>query len=250
MRLEGKNTIITGASFGIGAATARRFAKEGARLVLIARSRDALEQLTQELRDQGCEAHYCCADFADAGQVRDSAQFAFDTLGSVDVLINNAGGYHGSPFLKLSLADWRHTLDVHLTSLFMMSQYVAREMVKAEQGTIINMSSTNGLIGEKGGAHYNAAKGAIVLLTKTMAIELAPHKIRVNAVCPGMIRTRITEPVWGNEEVLADWTRNKILLGRVGEPEEVASAFVFLASDDASFITGECMVIDGGQLAH
>jgi 3-oxoacyl-[acyl-carrier protein] reductase len=170
-------------------------------------------------------------------------------LGGIDVLINNAGTATREPFVEIATERWDRILDVNLRGEFLVAQRVARRMIeRGRGGSIVNMASTNALEGEAGYAHYNASKGGIAMLTRTMAIELGPHGIRVNAVCPGKIET----PLQGEAEDAAytgRFVRERIPLGRSGTPEEVAAVYAFLASDEASFITGELLVVDGGQLA-
>jgi NAD(P)-dependent dehydrogenase (short-subunit alcohol dehydrogenase family) len=168
------------------------------------------------------------------------------------VLINNAGIAWREPFLEITAEHWDRIIEVNLRGIFLVAQAVARRMVaEGRRGTIVNMSSTNGLGGEEDFAHYNASKGGIVLLTKTMAVELGPLGIRVNAVCPGYIRSPLNETIAAGlgEGFVADYERDRIPLGRAGTVEEVAAAYAFLASDEASFVHGETLVVDGGQLA-
>jgi 3-oxoacyl-[acyl-carrier protein] reductase len=174
-----------------------------------------------------------------------TAVAAFD---HVDILANIAGIAHDEPFLEITDEWWNRTLAVNLTGVFYCSQIVARHMVaRGIAGRIVHMASTNGLVGEELLAHYNASKFGVVGLTKTMAIELAPHNIRVNSVCPGLIQTRLTQSAIDNPE----WVKGylpKIPMQRFGKPEEVAAAVAYLASTDSGFITGNQLVIDGGQL--
>lgn len=252
--LSEKNAVVTGASFGIGHATVKRLAEEGCNLFIIARTQSRLYELCQELRGDGAVVDFAPADFTKSDDIENAADIAigfFSELGGIHILVNNAGTYEGKPFLELDTESWDYMLNLKLRSMFQISRIIGNDMVVSNRKgcSIVNMSSTNGLIGETDGAHYNAANGGAITLTKTMAIELGKHGIRVNAVCPGMIRTRITKPVWDNPDILNVW-KKKLLLGRIGKPEEVAAAIAFLASEEASFITGECLVIDGGQLSH
>jgi 3-oxoacyl-[acyl-carrier protein] reductase len=175
--------------------------------------------------------------------------FCLERYGGLDVLINNAGICRGEPFLEIREETWDETMRVNLKGQFLVAQAAARVMVKAGSGAIVNMSSTNGLVGEAGYTAYNASKGGVTLMTKTMALELGPHGIRVNCVAPGYIVTPMSQAIDSENSILT-YAREKIPLGRVAGPEEVAAVYAFLASDDASFINGETVVVDGGQLAQ
>jgi 3-oxoacyl-[acyl-carrier protein] reductase len=170
-------------------------------------------------------------------------------LGGIDALANNAGTAWQEPFVDITAEHWDRILDVNLRGEFLVAQRVARAMIaRGRGGAIVNMASTNAFEGERGYAHYDSSKGAIAMLTRTMAAELGPHAIRVNALCPGKIAT----PLQGeaeDPEYTARFVRDRIPLGRSGTPEEVAAAYAFLASDEASFVTGSLLVVDGGQLA-
>jgi 3-oxoacyl-[acyl-carrier protein] reductase len=181
----------------------------------------------------------------DVARLVDAAETA---LGSIDVLINNAGIAHKDAFLEIDVAEWDRIVRVNLRGMFLVAQAVARRMVARESGVIVNMASTNALGGEELLAHYNASKGGVLQLTRTMALELGRHGIRVNCLCPGFIRTPLNDAI-SDETFMAEYERDKIPLRRAGTPEEVAAAYAFLASDDASFIHGEALVIDGGQTA-
>jgi 3-oxoacyl-[acyl-carrier protein] reductase len=247
-RLDGKTAIVTGAARGIGKAIATRFAREGARLFLCDLLREQLEKTCAELRSLG-DVHGDVIDVTDRAAVDAMVGRARRLFGHIDVLANNAGIGGFTPFLDLTDAEWRRMLDVDLTGVFTCSQVVARVMREQGSGSIVNMASTNGLRGEALEAHYNAAKGGVVLLTKTMAIELAPYGIRVNSVCPGFIATDLARESGMTEDEIAAY-KHKIPMGRSGHPDEVASAFLFLASDDASFITGTELIVDGGQICQ
>jgi 3-oxoacyl-[acyl-carrier protein] reductase len=178
---------------------------------------------------------------------------ACEALGGIDVLINNAGIAWREPFLRITPAHWDRVMAVNLRGMFLVAQAVARVLVdQGSGGVIVNMSSTNGLGGEADYAHYNASKGGVLLLTRTMAVELGRYGIRVNALCPGYIATPLNAAIsadLGEDEFAGRYADHNIPLGRPGQSSEVAAAYAFLASDDASFITGAEIVIDGGQLA-
>jgi NAD(P)-dependent dehydrogenase (short-subunit alcohol dehydrogenase family) len=246
--LSGKGVLITGGSRGIGRAAAQRFLEEGARVFICGLEQFEVKAAVDELGALGTIAGTAC-DVANEGMVSLLIQKAEDFLQRIDILINNAGIAWAEPFLEITAQHWDQILAVNLRGMFLVAQGVAQRMAAdGKGGAIVNMSSTNGLVGEERYAHYNASKGGVLLLTKTMALELGKYGIRVNALCPGYIQTPLSQSI-DDPEFSAAYARDKIPLRRVGKPEEVAAAYAFLASDDASFIHGEGLVIDGGQLA-
>jgi 3-oxoacyl-[acyl-carrier protein] reductase len=246
-RFDEKVVIITGASRGIGKATAERFGSEGAKLALISNEASDLANAADEFSKLGYPVLPLAADVSDPVSVDSAVKQVIEHFGRIDVLVNNAGIAWEENFLDITVENWRKIMDVNLNGMFFVAQAVSKQMVKQENGVIINMSSTNGIVGEAKYAHYNASKGGVMLLTKTMAIELGAYHIRVNAVCPGYIQTPMSEAI-DSPEFVAEYIRTKIPLGRVGKPKDVAGIFAFLASEDAAFITGEAIVVDGGQL--
>ncbi|WP_067474714.1 SDR family NAD(P)-dependent oxidoreductase [Actinomadura hibisca] len=249
--LAGKGVLITGGSSGIGAATARRFLTEGARVVLCGLGEDEVAAAVAELSGLGAVDGLAC-DVSDPGQVAALMEHAVAVLGRVDVLINNAGTAWREPFLEITPAHWDTIMAVNLRGMFLVGQAAARHMVERGGGAIVNMSSTNGLGGEADYAHYNSSKGGVLLLTRTMAVELGPLGVRVNAVCPGYIRTPLNSAIAADLDpgFVSGYEREQIPLGRAGLADEVAGAYAFLASDDASFVNGAELVVDGGQLAR
>jgi NAD(P)-dependent dehydrogenase (short-subunit alcohol dehydrogenase family) len=246
--LEGKGVLVSGGSRGIGLAAAERFLQEGSRVFLCGIDGDEVEVAVKELRAIGSVDGIGC-DVSREEDVERLVAEAEGFLGAIDVLVNNAGIAWREPFLEIATERWDRLLEVNLRSQFLVARRVARSMLeRARGGAIVNMASTNALEGEAGYAHYNASKGAIAMLTRTMAIELGPHGIRVNALCPGKVATRLQADA-EDAEYTARFERERIPLGRSGTPAEVAAAYAFLASDDASFINGELLVVDGGQLA-
>jgi NAD(P)-dependent dehydrogenase (short-subunit alcohol dehydrogenase family) len=246
--LSGKGVVVSGGSRGIGLAAARRFLEEGARLFVGGLDDDENEAAVAALTGLGV-VDGAAFDVSSVAEVDTFVTRAEVFLGGIDVLANNAGIAWQEPFLDIAPEHWDRVIAVNLRGEFLVGQRVARSMIaRGRGGAIVNMASTNAFEGEAGYAHYDASKGAIVMLTRTMAAELGPHGIRVNALCPGKIST----PLQGEAED-ADYTarfvREHIPLGRSGTPEEVAAAYAFLASDEASFITGALLVVDGGQLA-
>jgi len=248
-RLAGKRAIVTGAGRGIGKAIAAKFLTEGARLYICDVAAERLHQATDELGQLG-EVHALAGDLVDDALCARVIADATQRLGGIDILVNNAGIAIVQPFREQTRATWDQTLAVNLTAPFLLSQLAAEVMIaQGTGGAIVNMASTNGHVGERGLAAYNASKAGVVLLTKTAAIELAEHNIRVNCVAPGWIQTDLAAD-GGHDPAFVAAYLEKIPLRRYGQPEEVANLFAFLASDEASFITGESVVIDGGQLAE
>ena len=242
--LRDKGILITGGTSGIGLATARRFQQEGARVFVCGIDATELQTVTEELTAPGT--------VADVSQERDVTRLVNESaasLGRIDVLINNAGIARKARFIDLTPQEWDETIAVNLRGMFLVAQGVVREMLADGQGgAIVNMASTNALGGEEEFAHYNASKGGVLQLTRTMAVELGPSGIRVNCVCPGFIDTPLNRHL-ATEDEMREYERTKVPLGRRGGAQEVAAAFAFLASDDASFVHGEALVIDGGQTA-
>jgi NAD(P)-dependent dehydrogenase (short-subunit alcohol dehydrogenase family) len=245
--LTDKTVLVSGGSSGIGKATVRRLLEEGCRVHLSGIDPQEVAEALAELSPLGVVGATSC-DVADEANVERLVAEAERELGSIDILINNAGIARKDAFLEIDVATWDRMLRVNLRGMFLMAQAVARRMVSRGTGVIVNMASTNALGGEAEFAHYNASKGGVLQLTRTMAVELGRHGIRVNCLCPGFIRTSMNDAI-SDAAFVEAYERDKIPLGRVGTPEEVAAAYAFLASDDASFIHGEALVVDGGQLA-
>lgn len=247
-RLEGKIAVITGAASGIGAATARRFRSEGAALMLADVNEEGGRSLAKELdRGRGLVV-FETVDVSDRGQVERLMQKTVDRFGRLDIVFNNAGigAYGKTPDLDLEI--WHRVIDVDLHSVFYGCRAAIPHMRKSGGGAIVNTASISGLFGDYGLAAYNAAKGAVVNYTRTAAADHARENIRVNCVCPGPIDTALTSPVLAMPAAVERYNE-LIPMGRVGRAEEVAAAVLFLASDDASYVTGTALVVDGGVTA-
>jgi NAD(P)-dependent dehydrogenase (short-subunit alcohol dehydrogenase family) len=246
--LEGRAVLVSGGGGGIGRATSRRFLEEGARVFLTALESDEADAVAEELRPIGWIQGARC-DVRNEEEVASVVERADDALGGIDVLANNAGVAWKEPFLEISTESWDRMMKVNLRGMFLMAQAAARRIIeRGRAGCIVNMASTNAFGGEENFAHYNASKAGVLLLTKTMAVELGPQGVRVNCICPGFIDTPLNRHLAGEEEMAA-YERERIPLGRRGNAEEVGAAFAFLASDDASFVHGAALVVDGGQTA-
>ena len=241
--LKDKRVLITGGAGGIGTETAARFLAEGSRVVVLDRDTAALRRLERELPSLSGAIK---ADVSDPDDVARAFEELDNLMGGLDVLINNAGISIRHHFVDISPQEWRQVMAVNLDGVFFVAQQAARRMLAGDGGVILNMGSTNGLMGYPYYADYNASKAGVIELTRSMALELAPT-VRVNAVCPGFIMTPMQEAEYTLEMRRA--FEAKVPLGRLGRPEDVAALFAFLASDDAVFITGQCFVIDGGEIA-
>jgi meso-butanediol dehydrogenase/(S,S)-butanediol dehydrogenase/diacetyl reductase len=239
--LTDKRILITGAAGGIGTATAARFLEEGAQVIALDRDAEALHRLRGALAGL---SGAIVADVTDPEQVTHAIEEMDRLLGGLDVLINNAGISQRHGFLDITPDAWRRLMAVNLDGAFCVAQAAARRMLAGQGGTILNMGSTNGLLGYPYYADYNASKAGLIELTRSMALELAPA-IRVNAICPGWILTPMQEAEYTPE--MRQAFARKVPLQRLGQPEDVAALFAFLASDDAGWITGQCFVIDGGE---
>jgi NAD(P)-dependent dehydrogenase (short-subunit alcohol dehydrogenase family) len=253
-RFAGKVALVTGGGSGIGRAAASAFAREGANVVVAGRGLERLHETVRLIEETGGHALPVAVDVARAAEVEAMVEKTVQTYGRLDYAFNNAGGFYllcGRPALTADIAeeDWDHIVDINLKGIWLCMKYEIPQMLKRGGGAIVNTSSTDGQRGGPYRASYVAAKHGVIGLTKTAALEYAKQGIRVNAVCPGWIRTlpvkrRIQDNPDSEQQIIAQQP-----IGRLGEPEEIAEAVVWLCSDAASFVTGDAMAVDGGQLA-
>ena len=247
--LEGKTAFITGGRRGLGKAIALGFAEAGADVAICDQviTDGELEETADEIRKLGRRSLAIQADITRKGDVEKMVQKAVDEFGGIDIFMNNAGQYIPSPTLELSEEDWDAVLDTHLKGSFLCSQAAGKVMVKQKRGTIINMASLGGIRPVQSPGGYDTAKAGLIMFTSSLAIELAPYNIRVNAIAPGFPKTKMNEGVRSNPQLLKKFEA-AIALGRFGEPAEIATTAIFLASDASSYITGITILVDGGFL--
>jgi len=245
MTLSGRVALVTGASQGIGRACAVKLAALGATLAVAARSQEKLAELVKEIEDSGGKASAFPVDVADEEQVKSTFKTAIAQLGKIEILVNNAGITRDQLVMRMKRADWDSVLNTNLTSAYLCTQQAIGSMLKQRWGRIINVTSVFGQMGQAGQANYAASKAGLIGLTMAIAREVGSRNITCNAVAPGFIETAMTS---GFSEDFKQNALKAIPLGRVGTPEDVANAVAFLASDEASYITGHVLSINGGML--
>jgi NAD(P)-dependent dehydrogenase (short-subunit alcohol dehydrogenase family) len=248
-RLSGKVALVTGAASGIGLETAKLFLEEGASLVVTDVSEE-IDQVAKNFRSVGSNAVSVVGDVSKESDSERMVRSAVDAFGRLDILFNNAGYSFHSSAHELRIEDWERQIAVNLTGTFLVSKYAVRPMMEKKSGSIVNNASTHGLIGTKEDAPYSASKGGVISLTKQMAVDYAQYNIRVNCVCAGPTLTpRIQRAIDASPDPKAriDRSIDRVLFHRFAHPREIAYGVLFLASDEASFVTGSSLVIDGGQ---
>ena len=244
-RFAGQVALVTGAARGIGRAVAARLLAEGARVFAVDLEAEVVQRAAAELSAGGGTVEAIAGDVASRDDVRRMVRTCIDRAGGLDLLISNAGIADVQPLLEIDDRSWQRILDVNLTGTFLCTQEAARVMAPRGGGAIVVTASTNAFWVESNLAHYNASKGGVIAFVRSAALDLAPHGIRVNAVEPGVVRTRLAAFVTEDPAAAADYLR-RIPLNRFAEPDDVASAILFLASKEASYITGQALILDGG----
>lgn len=243
-RLENKVAIITGGTAGIGAAAARKFAQEGAKVTVWARNAEKGKAFVEAMAKEGYTICFDAVDTSNYEQVVAATKRVFDANGKIDILINNAGITNDSTLKKMTPEQWQSVIDINLTGTFYCTKAVNQYMVEAGWGRIINVSSVVGLYGNFGQTNYVATKAGVIGMTKTLCRELGKKGVTVNAVAPGFIATDMVAKM--PEDVLAGMVA-KVPVGRLGKPEDIANAFCFLASDEAAYVNGSVLSVDGGM---
>lgn len=246
MRLKDKTALVTGSSRGVGRAVALGFAKEGANVVVNYTSNEkAANEVVEAIQSMGSKAVAVKADVAQKSDAETLVKTGIETFGRLDILVNNAGFTRPAMMIKMAEEQWDAVVDIHLKGAFLCSQAAALQMKEQNSGKIINVTSVAGLVGTVGQINYSAAKGGILSMTKSIARELARYSVCANVISLGIVATDMTEKIRSDEK-LKEIYMNRILLKRFAEPDDISPAFVFLASDESNYITGQLLCVDGG----
>lgn len=251
-QLKGRGAIVTGAGRGLGKAMSLALAQAGAHVAVFDINLEDAEATAREISASGVNTFSAQIDVTDAEQVQHGVQMASQKLGSLDILVNNAGVTSRSPFEDLEQQDWERVLNVNLGGIYQCSRWMAKHLIDHNKpGVIINIASISGFVGNRGGynSHYCATKGGVIALTRSLAVEWAPHKIRVNAIAPGYFVTPMTDRLKNINRAFYDELIGRVPLGRFGNASDLAGAVVYLASDASAYVTGHILVIDGGYTA-
>ena len=246
MRLKDKTAIITGGGSGIGLATARAFCKEGAKVILFGRRKEKLISAADELGDSVLIVQGDMTHNDDLDQLINKT---LNNFKGIDILVNSAGLYNGAPLHEISDSQWDGIMDINIRSIFQLTRRVLPTMIAQKSGSIVHISSILGLIAVPQVAAYNVSKGALNQFSRSIAVEYGSYGIRSNSICPGLIETDMTADLMKDASLMQEWSK-EYPIGRFGKPEDVASACLFLASDESSFITGTVLPVDGGFTAH
>ena len=246
MRLEGKSAIITGGGSGIGLACAKLFSNEGAKVAIIGRRKNRLELAAKEV-----EGHILpvVGDLTNNNDLDNLISKTLHAFKKIDIVVNNGGIFSGSSVHETKDEDWNTIMNTNINSVFQLTKRVLPHMMKRKAGTFVHIASILGLVAAPGVAAYNVSKGALLQFNRSIAVEYGSLGIRSNAVCPGLVKTEMTEDLMKDEKLMLEWSKD-YPIGRFGVPEDIASACLYLASDESSFVTGIALPVDGGFTAH
>ena len=246
MRLEGKSAIITGGGTGIGLSCAQLFYNEGAQVSIIGRRQERLEVAKKII---GNELLTVVGDLKDNNDLDDLVSKTLNTFGKIDIVVNNGGIFSGSPVHETKDENWDNIMETNIRAVFQLTKRVLPHMIDLKTGAFVNISSIAGLIALPGVAAYNTSKAALIQFSRSIAMEYGSLGIRSNAVCPGLVKTEMTKELMENEDLMQEWSKD-YPIGRFGDPEDIANACLYLASDESSFVTGVALPVDGGFTAH